>query len=123
MEYPHSNQLKMPRFASTILIILYIMTFFMKTSSFSGAITNILIIFSALYMVCGLSLIDFYFRKKIHWIARILIYVTGGILLTVIGIIIPLANIFTILFLAGLFDSSRDFRHLGVKLGGRKNEK
>lgn len=123
MAYPHSNQLKMPRFASTILIILYVMTFFMKTSAFSGAIANILIIFSALYMVCGLSLLDFYLRKRIHWIARILIYATGGILLTVIGVIIPLANVFTILFLAGLFDSSRDFRRLGLSLGGKKDEK
>lgn len=123
MAYPHSSQLKMPRSASFILIILYVVTFFVKASFFSGAITNILIIFSALYMVCGLSLVDFYLKKRFHWVIRIILYLTGGIFLTVIGIIIPLANVFTLLFIAGLIDSSRNFRCLGVKLGGDKNEK
>ena len=123
MPYPHSSQLKMPRSASFILIILYVITFFVKASFFSGAITNILIILSALYMICGLSLVDFYLKRRIHWIARILIYVTGGIFLTVIGIVIPLANVFTLLFFAGLFDSSRNFRRIGISSGGENNEK
>jgi len=71
--------------------------------------------------MCGLSVVDFFLRKRnIHWSLRIVIYVVGFTVLGIIGIVIPIANISTILLFAGVTDGMFDFRRL--RSGGEKYE-
>ena len=119
--YPHFWQLQLSRSASVFLAILFVLTFFINSSPLSGAITNIIIISCALYFMCGLSVVDFFLRKRnIHWSLRIVIYVVGFTVLGIIGIVIPIANISTILLFAGVTDGMFDFRRL--RSGGEKYE-
>lgn len=122
MEYPHFWQLQFPRYMSAILAVLFVITMFMSSSPLAGAITNIIIIFCGLYFVCGLSVVDFFFKRKknMHWIARIIIYITGFIVLSIIGMILPFANITTLLLFLGVIDGMADFRKL--RSGGERYE-
>lgn len=117
--YPHFWQLQMPRSASFALTLMYILSMFMSSSPMAGAVMNIVIILSALYVVCGLAVVDFFFRKtRIHWIFRLVIYGIAFIVLSVLGAILPFANVFSMLLFAGVFDGMFDFRHL--RFGGTR---
>ncbi|MBQ6998992.1 MAG: DUF2232 domain-containing protein [Clostridia bacterium] len=119
--YPHFWQLQLPRSASMALAVLFIVTFFMNSSPVAGAITNIIIILCALYMLCGLSVVDFFLRKKrFHWAIRIVIYVIAFTVLSVIGVLIPVANAPSLLLFTGVIDGLFDFRRL--RSGGEKYE-
>lgn len=119
--YPHFWQLQLPRYASMVLAALFVITLFMSSSPLAGAVTNIIIIFCALYMVCGLSVVDFFFKRtNLHWAVRIIIYAIAFIVLGIIGLIIPVANISTVLLFAGVIDGMADFRR--IRLGGEKDE-
>lgn len=122
MEYPHFWQLQLPRSMSAIMAVLFLLTMFMGSSPLAGAITNIVIIFFALYFMCGLSVLDFFFKKKtnLHWALRIPIYAVGFTVLSIIGMILPFANITTLLLFLGVIDGMVDFRRL--RLGGEKHE-
>ncbi len=113
LPYPHFHQLHLPKAMAAVLGVLFLLTFFMGASSLSGAITNIVIILSAVYCVCGLSVIDFFFkeRSRVHWALRAVIYISGYTVLSVIGAILPFANITTILLFLGVIDGVADFRH------------
>ncbi len=112
-EYPHFWELKMPRSASLILSILFLITFFMDASAISGALSNIVIIFCALYFMCGLSVVDFFLRKRrIHWVLRIIIYIIGFVLFSIISLILPILNITSILLFTGVTDGMFNFRRL-----------
>ena len=125
LPYPHFHQLKMTKSATFIFAFLYIITMFMEVSEFSGAITNIIIVFYALFALCGLSFIDFYFRRKTaNWILRIGAYFLASIVLTIFSILIPFANPLSLLLITAIFDSSRNFRRLPLKtdrIGGDEN--
>lgn len=119
--YPHFWQLQLPKSGFVVLVILFVVTFFMKSSALSGAITNIIIMLCALYFMCGLSVVDFFLKKRnIHWALRIVIYIIGFAVLGIIGIIIPIANISSIMLFAGVTDGMFDFRRL--RSGGEKYE-
>ncbi len=119
--YPHFWQLQLPRYASMALAALFILTLFMNSSPLAGAVTNIIIIFCTLYMVCGLSVVDFFFKKTIlHWAVRIIIYAIAFTVLGIIGLILPVANISTVLLFVGVIDGMADFRR--IRLGGEKDE-
>jgi len=120
--YPAFWQIQLSRSVSFVLAGLFIISFFMDTSAASGAVTNIIIILCALYMQCGISVVDSFFRKtRIPSVLRLIIY--GVALLTsgVIGMLIPFVNIPALILFAGVTDSMFDFRHL--REGDRQNER
>ena len=113
MPYPTFHSLQMPKSTSLMLCALYILSLFLKSSPFSGAISNIIIILSSIYMVCGLSLADWYLKKAgIKRFLRIFIYFALFLFTSFLGIIFPAVNIFSILIFAGVIDSMTDFRRL-----------
>ncbi len=119
--YPHFWQLQLPKSGSVFLAVLFVVTFFIKSSALSGAITNIIIMLCALYFLCGLSVVDFFLKKRnIHWALRIVIYIIGFAVFGIIGIVIPIANISSILLFTGITDGMFDFRRL--RSGGEKYE-
>lgn len=105
IQYPHFWELQMPRSASWLIAILYTATMFMKASSMSGALNNIILILCAMYCICSISIIDFFFRKtRVHWALRALIYCFAVPIFFTISPTVPI--------LAGVIDSTFDFRRL-----------
>lgn len=119
--YPLFNQLQMPKSTSFAMAVLFIISFFTGTSNLSGAITNVIIVLSAFYMVCGISVTDAFLSKKISRpILKLIIYAIALCGSAFIGIIIPFFSLPSALLLLGVIDSSLDFRRL--RKGDIKNE-
>lgn len=118
-EYPRFCEIALPKSSSLVLAVLYGVSLFAGNSSFSAALTNILLVISASYVACGLSVIDFFLSKKrVSWILRLIIYAIGIPVFGIFGTIIPIANVFTLLMLLGVIDGLLDFRRL--RFGGEK---
>ncbi|MBE7038124.1 MAG: DUF2232 domain-containing protein [Ruminococcaceae bacterium] len=104
------SQLKMSRKASIALLVFVLLTFVIPQSIVSDAILNIVVIFLFAYFMCGLSVIDFYFRKtKLWWWIRLVIYV---ILITVISMFLGALPL--VFILLAMIDSRRDIRHIDM---------
>ena len=74
-------------------------------------LSNVSVILTTIFVVCGISVIDFYLRmKKFRTPVRILIYVAGFLALSVMGIIGSL--IINVLHFIGLIDSIRPLRRV-----------
>lgn len=113
LDYPFFRQLQMPRSASFALAVLFIISFFTGTSNFSGAVTNIIMVLSFFYVVCGIAVIDsMLFKKGFRPAFRILIYIASVFASLFVSIIIPFLNLPSVLLMLGIIDSSMDFRHL-----------
>lgn len=117
--YPHFYELTLPKSASIVLAILFAVSLFASASSLSAALTNILLVISASYMVCGLSVIDFFLSKKrVSWWLRLLIYAVAIPFSGMFSALIPITNVFTLLLVLGIIDGLADFRRL--RFGGEK---
>ncbi len=98
-----------PRSMCYVLILAYLASLFSATGSqWWAIIANIVFVLSLILGICGLSLVDYMFSKKIrNVILRFLIYIgvvfTASFLLTII---------LDILVLVAVFDSTRDFRKI-----------
>lgn len=107
-----------PGTVSLLIIVCFIAAFLFKENS--GFFTNILVLFLTYYVLCGISLLDFYFRKLISsGLARGMIYLfaflTGGLLLP--------QFLWSALMLAGMLDIMFDFRKLRPRFIDFDNEK
>ena len=109
--------IKAPRSMCYMTLLIYIIGLFFKDRGMiSAALMNIVLILYILIAFCGLSFIDFKFRKRIkQGYVRAILYV---VLLLVGGVIVPF--IFNICLLIGFFDSTRNFR--GIKEISEVNE-
>ncbi len=110
----HFWALQLGRKVSVLMFGLILATMLLPSDSIvTQALLNITVILSAVYVLCGLSVIDFFFRRtKIFSIARALIYVLALILLFLFTSFIPIINPLYLLMFLGLFDSTFDFRKL-----------
>ncbi len=91
------------------LIFLCLIGSFVAKESMSFFFINLLVLFLAYYMLCGLSLLDFFFQKVLHipWL-RAFIYAAA---LLVLSLILPQLAL-GLLVLAGMADIIFDFRKL-----------
>ncbi len=103
------SSLKAPRSMSTVAVISYLIIMVMGAETTVGAVlANVVFVLYTIIGVCGLSLLDYKFRKKIKSaVVRIIIYVLifmfGGVFLNFIlnGLVI-----------AGILDSAYNFRRI-----------
>ncbi len=100
---PYFYELRLPRSMMTVFLILAVLS--LIGGIYSPILLNVLFIVSTIIIICGLSVVSFYFKKiNMPKVFRILIPVAGILLLS------PIAE-FALLFL-GIRDSYRDFRTL-----------
>ncbi len=100
--YRSFSEIRAPRFISSMIFVFYIISVLGNSETiFIAAIDNIILISAAILGVCGLSTIDYYFRKKIpSGMARFFIYVAAfGFAFTIMTFIV------TVLPLIGYIDS------------------
>lgn len=106
------SHLKIKRSTALTLFMLYLISLF--ASGMFGIIAgNIISILIVMCTVCGISLIDFYFKKAIKSAAlRILIYITSFIFISVIFALFTFSSPLMLLSLVGMIDATRDFRKI-----------
>ena len=91
-----------------IFIILDIVLVFIPTNPI---LSNVSIILTTIFVVCGVSVIDFYLKmKRFKTPVRILIYVAGFLALSALGVIGSL--IINVLHFVGLIDSIHPLRRI-----------
>ena len=91
-------------------LALVILTMIITQSIASDAILNIVVIFLFAYFVCGLSVIDFYFKKtRIWWWGRLVIYVILVVVLSMFISALPL-----IFVLLAMIDARKDIRGIDI---------
>ena len=101
--------LKAPRNLGTVTVILYLVMLFMnQQSSLWPVLSNAVMVLYTIMALCGLSFVDFKFRKKVKSaVLRTLIYLciffAGSMLISIIV---------DVLIIISLFDSTRDFRKI-----------
>ncbi len=104
------SRMRAPRSMTWIAVLLYLVYIFSEQGSgFWAVLANAVFILYTIIAVCGFSLFDFLLGKVVRpAILRVLIYVATFL---VAGLIFAL--IVDVLVIAGILDSSRDFRKLG----------
>jgi len=99
---PHFYELWLPRSCSVIFVILFLVSFFVD----SPILTNVITFMFMIHVVCGVSVIDFYLRKK-----KILGILRVSIISVLLLISSFLGGIFTsILCCIGMTDRARELR-------------
>ena len=105
------SMMKAPKSMSTALLLFYIIHLLVTPGSLIWLVlANIVIILYAILSACGLSLIDYKFKKKVRsaW-ARGAIYFVALLMLSAFSSVIS-----TALIIIAVLDSGRDFRNIGV---------
>ncbi len=105
------SMMKAPRSMSTALLVFYIIHLLVTPGSLIWLVlANIVIILYAILSVCGLSFIDYKFKKKVRsaWV-RGAIYFVALLMLSTFSSVIS-----TALIIIAVLDSGRDFRNIGV---------
>ena len=102
--------MRAPRSMTWIAVLLYLVYVFSEQgSAFWVVLANAVFILYTIIAVCGFSIFDFMLAKVVKpAILRVLIYVATFL---VAGLIFGL--VIDLLVIAGILDSSRDFRKLG----------
>ena len=104
------SHLKMNPKIGIVLLVFVILTMVIPQSIVADAILNIVVIFLFAYFVCGLSVIDFYFKKsRIWWWVRLIIYVMLIIILSMFISALPF-----IFVLLAMIDARKDIRGLEI---------
>ncbi len=104
------SQIKAPRSMSIASIIFYTIYIFMNSkSTLFPVFANIVFILYAMLGICGLSVVDYKFKKKVKSsVARFavytLIFLFGGVFMGIVS---------SILIFVGILDAGRDFRQIG----------
>ncbi|MBQ7096994.1 MAG: DUF2232 domain-containing protein [Clostridia bacterium] len=104
------SMMRAPRSMTWIAVLLYLVYVFSEQgSAFWVVLANAVFILYTIIAVCGFSIFDFMLAKVVKpAILRVLIYVATFL---VAGLIFGL--VIDLLVIAGILDSSRDFRKLG----------
>ncbi len=106
------SHLKLKRRTVLTLFVLYLVSIFLSGTS-GIVVGNIISILIVMCMGCGLSLIDFYFKKAIrNWVIRVFIYLTGFGIISLLFALLPFVNPLMLIALVGMIDASRDFRKI-----------
>ena len=107
-----------PGTVSLLVMVCFAGVFFSKDNS--GFFMNVLAVLLAYYMLCGISLLDFYFRKVLPYgRIRMLIYMV----VLIMGSMLLPQFLWSAFMLAGMFDIMFDFRKLRLRFINFDNEK
>ena len=105
------SELKLPKTALFFSVLSYILSMIFKDNPISYAFFNFSVIIFMVSSVCGLSVLDYAFRKKIRFsLLRALVYVLAFI---VIGLFTGMTG--SLLVLIGITDTVFDFRKIKHK--------
>lgn len=108
------SEIKLKKSFGSVFAIVGLAIIFMPQSSFSDALINIEIVLSYAFFICGISFVDFYFKKTGLWISvRIILYALAFLLLSVAGIFtLGILNPYTVLVVIAMFDTVHNYRKL-----------
>ena len=92
-----------------IMLGLCIIGFFAKTNALKFFLANISVIMMSFFILCGVSVLDFFFRKKVPGsVARAVIYIFGSF----VGFLLLPQLIIPLLVMIGTADMAFDFRRI-----------
>lgn len=122
-----SHYINIPAFSdlhtSPFLLLAGLIAYFgqlVQNAFISGLMSNLFMVLSVYFTVCGFSLIDFFVKSRIKSLpARLAIYIGITILLTIVSTLISFANPVLIAILAGIMDGIFNYR-LRVRLSAGK---
>lgn len=103
--------LRAPKSMSLAAVVLYVLSFFLKPDSMvSAAFYNIIFVIYAFIAFCGLSFIDYKFKKIvkrgfIRTLIYVLLFLFGGMFM---------AMILNVCIILGILDSSMNFRRISA---------
>lgn len=107
------SRLRMPRLSIIVFVLVVIAFFVSKSQKFDYVLVNMLVVLGTLCFFSGMSVVDFYLRKKIKNIfPRLLIHFAIYMISGVFTGIIPFANIFLIYILLSVVDSFVNIRRI-----------
>ena len=109
---------KIPEFSNLhalpIFLLLTAISFMAQSSKnmfISGLMSNLTIVLTTYYTICGISLLDFYTKLRIKsFAARLLLYIALFIVLTVLSTFITFLNPVLLAMFFGMFDSILNYR-------------
>jgi uncharacterized protein YybS (DUF2232 family) len=114
--FPAFSELRISRSAIVVFLLSFLLSSLATQQMIRGAFANIAFILSMVFMVCGLSILDFFVKKAgIPGVVRVIIYLIVFGIMMLLGIIVPFLHPVNILIILTLTDSIFNFRKLGHK--------
>ena len=105
--------LRMPKVMVIILALSLVLSFVIKSEEAGFVFVNVFAVLAALGFFTGMSIVDFYLRKKIkNFFGRLCLHLAIYFLSAFIAGIIPFANIFIVYILVGALDAFINFRRI-----------
>ncbi len=114
----HFGEIQPNRYTAIVFAVLFLLSVLLGASPAGHAAINLVLLLGAVYLMAGVSCIDFYFRRTgLRSGIRMAIYIAGFFALNLLSLVLPLFHATIILVLLGLMDSFFDFRRLRRKEG------
>ena len=115
--------LRMPKMAILFMILVSVLCFVLKSENIVYVLINVAVVFGGLSFFSGMSVVDFFLRKKIKAMfprigVHFLIYMLSGLITG----IIPYANIIFVYVIIAMLDSFINFRRIKPSEEGESNE-
>lgn len=115
-EIPHFWELQLPRSVAILFAVAFLLSTLLGMSQIGSAALNLALLLGSVFVLCGVSVIDYFFRRTgIVCGLRAVIYVIGFLVINVVTVILPLFNAILLLVLLGLADCFADLRKLRRK--------
>ncbi|MGE4282127.1 MAG: DUF2232 domain-containing protein [Clostridia bacterium] len=118
---PAFSELGVNRETTFVFLVSFVLSMLITSIPFSAAFANISLILAMIFMVCGVSILDFFLKKKgIPGLIRTILYMIGLGVMVIIAVVIPILHPIYVLIVLTLMDSTLDFRklkHKGEKHG------
>ena len=107
------SRLRMPKTMVVIMILSLVLSFVIKNEKIGFVLINVFAVLVSLGFFSGMSVVDFYLRKKIENIpARFCAHLAIYFLSAFIAGVIPFANIFIVYILLGAIDAFINIRRI-----------
>ncbi len=107
------SRLRMPKTMVIIMILSLVLSFVIKNEKIGFVLINVFAVLASLGFFSGMSVVDFYLRKKIKNIpGRLCVHLAIYFLSAFIAGIIPFANIFIVYILIGATDAFINIRRI-----------
>lgn len=107
------SRLRMPKLMVIIMLLSLALSFVIKNEEIGFVLINVFAVLASLGFFSGMSIVDFYLRKKINSVpARICAHLAIYFLSAFIAGIVPFANIFVIYIIAGAADAFVNIRRI-----------
>ena len=112
----HFWEVQCSRYVAAIFAAALLLSSLLGMSQAGNAALNLALVLGSAIVLCGLSAIDFYFRRtRLVCGLRAVVYIVGFFVLSLLTAIIPVFRPITVLVLLGLLDSFLNIRKLRRK--------